>query len=75
MLRGIIERPWMFIAFVAIIILLWIGAKLRIKRERTLRHRAKVNRRNQLRVERDRRWKTRDEPARSFTTAAEKNSS
>ncbi len=60
MLQGIFAKPWIFIAFVAIIVLLWFAALARIKRERLLRHRAKVNRRNKLRAERDRRWKNRD---------------
>jgi hypothetical protein len=73
MYQGILARPWIFIAFVAIIVLLEIAATLRIRRDRMLKHRAKVNRRNKLRAERDRRWKTRDEPMTNFRTATQKN--
>ncbi len=60
MLQGIIGKPWILIAFVAIIVLLRFAALARIRRDRMRRHRAKVNRRNMLREDRDRRWKTRD---------------
>ena len=60
MLQGIIDRPWIFIAFVVLIAVLRFAALARIRRDRMRRHRAKVNRRNMLRADRDRRWKTRD---------------
>ena len=59
-MQGIIGKPWILIAFVAIIVLLRFAALARIRRDRMRRHRAKVNRRNMLREDRDRRWKTRD---------------
>ena len=46
--------------FVAIVAGLWLAARIRMKRDRMFKHRAKVNRRDKLRAERDRRWKTRD---------------
>ena len=48
-MQGIIGKPWILIAFVAIIVLLRFAALARIRRDRMRRHRAKVNRRNMLR--------------------------
>lgn len=59
MMRTISDQPFIFIAFVAVMVLLWIGASIRIRHDRRLRHRAKVDRRNKLRAERDRRWNAR----------------
>ena len=60
MLQRIIEHSWMSCVFVAIVAGLWLAARIRMKRDRMFKHRAKVNRRDKLRAERDRRWKTRD---------------
>ncbi len=59
MIQKIVDQPWISITFLVILALLWVGALMRIKRDRLLKHRAKVNRRNKLRAERDRRWQTR----------------
>jgi hypothetical protein len=60
MMRTLSDQPFIFIAFVVVMMLLWIGASIRIRHDRLLRHRAKVDRRNKLRVERDRRWNARE---------------
>lgn len=59
MIQKIIDQPWLFIAFVVLIALLWLGSALRIRRDRMLKHRARVNRRDKIRAERDRRWNAR----------------
>jgi len=59
MKQQFIEHPWIAVAFVVLVALLWIGASIRIKYDRMKRHRAKVDRRNKLREERERRWKAR----------------
>jgi hypothetical protein len=59
MIQKIVDQPWISITFLVILALLWVGALMRIKRDRLFKHRAKVNRRNKLRAERDRRWQTR----------------
>jgi hypothetical protein len=60
MIQRIVDQPWIFIAFIVVIAALWVGASLRTRRDRRLKHRARVNRRNKLRAERDRRWKARE---------------
>jgi hypothetical protein len=54
--QQIIEHPWIFSAFLMIIVALWIAAAIRIKHDRIKKHRAKVDRRKLLRSEQDRRW-------------------
>lgn len=60
MLQRLIDHPWMSVVFVVTIAGLWLAAAIRMKRDRMLKHRAKVNRRDKLRAERERRWQTRD---------------
>jgi hypothetical protein len=60
MIQRIVDQPWIFIAFIVLVAALWVGASLRTRRDRMLKHRARVNRRNKLRAERDRRWKARE---------------
>jgi hypothetical protein len=59
MIQKLIDQPWIAIAFAAIIFLLWCGALMRIKHDRMLQPRARVDRRNKLRAEQDRRWQAR----------------
>lgn len=59
MIQKIVDQPWLFITFIAVIALLWIAASLRVRRDRMLKHRARINRRDKIRAERDRRWKAR----------------
>lgn len=59
MIQKIAEQPWLFVAFVVLIALLWLGAALRVRRDRLRKHLDRVNRRNKIRAERDRRWKVR----------------
>lgn len=59
MIQRIADQPWIFITFVVVMILLWVGASMRVRRDRLRRHRAKVDRRNKARAERDRRWNPR----------------
>lgn len=59
MIQKIVEQPWLFVAFVVLIALLWLGSALRVRRDRLRKHLARVNRRNKIRAERDRRWNVR----------------
>lgn len=59
-MQKIVDQPWVALAFVLILGLLWLGAWWRIRRDRLFRHRARVDRRNKARAERDRRWKVRN---------------
>jgi len=58
-MQKIADQPWIALVLVVVLGLLWLGALRRIRRDRILRHRAKVDRRNKARAERDRRWKAR----------------
>ena len=58
-MQKIIDQPWVALSFVVILAFLWLAAWRRIRRDRLLRHRAKVDRRNKARAERDRRWSAR----------------
>ena len=60
MIEKITEQPGLFVAFVALIAVLWFAASLRVRRDRLRKHQARVNRRNAIRAERDRRWRVRD---------------
>ena len=56
MIQNIVDNPFIFCTFVALLIFLNIGAALRVRHDRTLKDRAKVNRREKPRAEKDRRW-------------------
>ena len=58
-MQKIIDQPWIALIFVVILVFLWLAAWRRTRRERLLKHRARVDRRNQARAERDRRWQAR----------------
>ena len=60
MIQKISEQPWLFIALVVIIALLWFASTVRVRRDRWRKHLARVNRRDKIRAERDRRWRPRD---------------
>lgn len=59
MFHKMASEPWVVLALFLILGLLWVAAAIRIRRDRMLKHRARVDRRNRLRAERDRRWKAR----------------
>lgn len=60
MMQRIIEQPWLFMAFVVLIAALWLAAGRRIRRDRLRKHQARLDRRNVIRAQRDRRWRLRE---------------
>ena len=60
MMQKIIEQPWLFMAFVVLIAVLWLAASRRVRHDRLRKHQTRVDRRNAIRAERDRRWRLRD---------------
>ena len=60
MIQKITEQPWLFAAFVVLIVVLWFAASRRVRHDRWRKHQARVDRRNKIRAERDRRWRVRD---------------
>jgi len=59
MIRNIIEQPWAFLFFVVLLVLLNLGAAIRMRHDRALKRRANINRRRLSRPARDRRWSAR----------------
>jgi len=59
MIQRIIDHPWIFFAFVMLLLLLNIGAAIRTRHDDKLKIRAKVNRRLKPRAGKDRRWRPR----------------
>jgi preprotein translocase subunit YajC len=60
MMQRIIEQPWLFMAFVVLIAVLWFAASRRVRRDRLRKHQSRVDRRNAIRAQRDRRWRARE---------------
>ena len=60
MMQKIIEQPWLFLAFVVLIVALWFAASRRVRRDRLRKHQARIDRRNAIRAQRDRRWRLRE---------------
>ncbi|MGE5493488.1 MAG: hypothetical protein ACM31P_19695 [Actinomycetota bacterium] len=59
MIQSIIDQPWAFVGLVLILILLQVGAALRIRHDRRLKQRALADRRQSIRSGEDRRWQAR----------------
>ena len=55
-----IDKAWILVVFIVIIALLWLGAGMRIRRDRRLKKLAGADRRKKYRPGRDRRWKPRN---------------
>jgi len=62
MIQRIIEQPWAFFGLVVTLMLLYLGAIIRIKRDNERKARANVDRRKSPRVEPERRWSPRKKP-------------
>ena len=60
MMQKIVEQPWLFLAFVVLIVALWFAASRLVRRDRLRKHQARVDRRNAIRAQRDRRWRLRE---------------
>lgn len=59
MIQRIIDQPWVFLGFVTVIVLLNVGAAIRIRHDRNLKRRAAADRRKSARRGGDRRWRPR----------------
>ncbi|HJW25653.1 MAG TPA: hypothetical protein VJ576_12210 [Rhodocyclaceae bacterium] len=60
MIQSILHQPWVFLAWILVLVLLQMGAALRIRHDRKLRRRrALADRRQVPRPEPDRRWSAR----------------
>lgn len=60
MIEAILQKPWLALAFVVILVLLWLGAARRVRSEQALKRRAPMDRRSVARSEPDRRWRARE---------------
>lgn len=57
--QKIIDQPWMFLGLLAILVLLQLGAELRIRLDRKRKQRALNDQRQQPRAGPERRWQAR----------------
>lgn len=60
MIQSILDHPWTFLTFVLILVVLNLGAAMRVRRDRKLkRRRAIIDRRQMPRQGPERRWTSR----------------
>jgi hypothetical protein len=59
MIQNMIDQPWTSLGMLVVLILLYTAAAFRVHRDRNLKARAPIDRRNASRDGRDRRWQPR----------------
>lgn len=63
MFQRMMDQPWISLGMLVTLVLLYVGATLRIRRDRNLKARAIADRRKTPRPASDRRWHSREPKA------------